>query len=224
MTWENKIQNDIDEKKPLPEKLNFSILKYFWQASPLSGGGDTAIPKFLRSIKVLRNFSDNELRILSSYLHLRHFTSKEIIFEQDDNGVGFYFIYSGQVEILAKNYKLDNHDQLIEVVEEEPSSKNVGMMHITTLEKRDHFGEIALLQDNSMRTATAIAKESCSLIGIFKPDMNELINDHPVVAAKLLQSISIILADRLSSVAKEMKVLKYRLYKEGYDFKGEYQK
>lgn len=224
MSYEGNIKEKIKTNNELPEKLNLSILKYFWQASPLSGGGDKAIPKFLRSIKVLKNFSDNELRILSHYLHLRYFSSKEVIFEQDENGVGFYFIYSGQVEILAKNYKIDNHDELIEVTEEESGEKNLPLIHITTLERRDHFGEIALLQDNSLRTATAIAKESCCLIGLFKPDMNELINNHPVIAAKLLQSISIILADRLSSVAREMKVLKYKLFKEGYDFKGKYQK
>lgn len=224
MSYESEVEKKLKENQEIDGKLNISVLKYFWQASPLSGGGDTAIPKFLRNIKVLKNFTDNELRILSSYMHLRFFSSKETIFKQDDYGVGFYFIHTGQVEVFAKSIKSDgnqsnsNDSQL-------DAHQDPGLNFITTLEKYDHFGEMAILQDNAVRTAYAQAKESCSLLGIFKPDLNEMVNYHPVVGAKFLQSISIILADRLSSVSKEMKILKYKFYEEeGYEFKGRYQK
>ena len=62
-----------------------------------------SIPKFLRRIKVLENFSDNELRLLSNSLHLRQFDDGEVIFKQNDNGVGFYFIYGGRVDIIVEN-------------------------------------------------------------------------------------------------------------------------
>ena len=222
MSYEKEIDEKITKNIELPDRMELSILKYFWQASPLSSGGEAIIPKYLRKVKVLKNFSDYELQIFSRFLHIRHFNSKEVVFNQEDTGVGFYFILSGEVEIWAKTYKVDNNNEVIDD-EEQFSSSQVNL--IATLERKDHFGELALLQDNSTRTASAIAKENCCLLGIFKPDMDELINSHPVVGAKLLQSISIILANRLSSVTTEMKILKFKLFeKEGYEHKSEYQK
>lgn len=203
MSFEEKINEKITKKEELPIKINISILKYFWQASPLSRGGDGLIPKFLRGIRVLKNFSDNELRILSRHLHRRLFSFQEVIFNQDDNGVGFYFIFSGQVDIFSENPQIKNHNESIRPDEVD---------HIITLEKGEHFGELALLQENAVRPVTAVAKKNCELLGILKPDMEELINNHPTVGAKLLQSISIILTDRLSSIAIEMKALKHKIF------------
>ena len=84
--------------------------------------------------------------------------------------------------------------------------------HVVTLDRGYIFGELALLQENATRTATVVAKENCELLGFFKPDLEELINNHPAVGARLLQSISIVLAGRLSSIASEMKILKKSIY------------
>ncbi|WP_372652646.1 hypothetical protein, partial [Halobacteriovorax sp.] len=64
-------EKDIETNKELPPKLDIPILKYFWQSNPLFSSNKNSIPKFLRRIKVLENFSDNELRLLSNSLHLR---------------------------------------------------------------------------------------------------------------------------------------------------------
>jgi CRP/FNR family transcriptional regulator, cyclic AMP receptor protein len=193
MSYEKDIQDKIDTKGDLPEKLDISLLKYFWQASPLSGSRPDTVPKFLRDIDVLKNFSDNELRILSQSLHLRVFTDGEVIFSQKDIGVGLYFVYSGQVDVRVEK----------EVDEDE----NI----IITLDKNDYFGELALLQEGSVRNATAVSRDTTQLLGIFKPDVEHLIESYPVVATKLLQSISVIIANRLYSVTQELKRVKHRL-------------
>ena len=193
MSYEKDIQDKIDTKGDLPEKLDISLLKYFWQASPLSGSRPDTVPKFLRDIDVLKNFSDNELRILSQSLHLRVFTDGEVIFSQKDIGVGLYFVYSGQVYVRVEK----------EVDEDE----NI----IITLDKNDYFGELALLQEGSVRNATAVSRDTTQLLGIFKPDVEHLIESYPVVATKLLQSISVIIANRLYSVTQELKRVKHRL-------------
>ncbi|MCP4913677.1 MAG: cyclic nucleotide-binding domain-containing protein [Oligoflexia bacterium] len=194
MSYESEMYKRIENSEDLPEKLNISILKYFWQSNPLTGKKITTIPKFLRKIGVLKNFSDNELRVLSKYLHLRTFKPKEIIFKQNEVGVGFYFIYSGYVDICLSD---DNHQEV------EGS--------LITLERFDYFGELALLQEKSFRNASAVSRDGCELLGIFKPDIDSLINEAPVVAAKLLQSVSLIISNRLFSVTKELKELNYKL-------------
>ena len=62
-----------------------------------------------------------------------------------------------------------------------------------------------------MRSATAVSKESCQLLGLFKPDLTEMIEHHPIVAAKLLQAVSMIIAYRLTDITREVKILKYKL-------------
>jgi CRP/FNR family cyclic AMP-dependent transcriptional regulator len=193
--YEKNIQETITAGGSLPKKLDMSIIKYFWQAGPLGGVGKDSVPKFLRKIHALRNFSDNELRIMSKYLHLRSFADGEVIFSQGSVGVGFYFLYSGHVGISVSG------------AEDEANSSRL----LISLEKYDYFGELALLQDNSIRSATAEAKGTCQLLGIFKPDVEQLIIDHPIVATKLLQSVSVIIANRLHSITKEVGALKYKI-------------
>ena len=203
MSYENDIEKKIDDKEDLPGKLDISVVKYFWQASPFAGIRKNYIPKFLRKLSVLKKFSDNELRIFSKYLHLRSFKNSEIIFRQGDLGVGFYFVYSGHVDVIASN----------EYAEEIGDSNVTSSKHIVSLEKQDYFGELALLQDSNIRTATVIAKNSCELLGIFKPDLDNLICEDPAVAAKLLQAVSLIISDRFYSVTKEVGRLKYKILK-----------
>ncbi|EQC52083.1 hypothetical protein, partial [Bacteriovorax sp. DB6_IX] len=49
------------------------------------------------------------------------------------------------------------------------------------------------------------------LLGFFKPDLDAMIHEKPVVASKLLQSVSLIVANRLYSVTQEVRRLKDRI-------------
>ncbi len=198
MSYEKEINQRIEEKKVLPEKLEISVLRYFWQSNPVLGKKRDSIPRFLRKLEVFSNFSENEQRILAKYFHLRRFGAGETIFKQGDLGVGFYLIYSGYADII-----IDSSDS--------STSNSDESKHIITLEKSDYFGELALLQEMSLRNASAISRQGCELLGIFKPDVEELINQYPVIAAKLLQSVSLIVANRLFSLTKEVEELKYKI-------------
>lgn len=199
MSYEDKINTKIKSGDHLPKKLEISVVKFFWQSNPIISKKSASIPRFLRRIDVLKNFSENELRILAKYLHLRKFSPGEIIFKQGELGVGFYLIYSGYADIIVEANSLDN----------DPEKK--GTRHVLTLEKSDYFGELALLQENSVRNASAISRQGCELLGIFKPDVEELISTHPLIAAKLLQSVSLIVANRLFSLTREVQELKYKI-------------
>lgn len=199
MSYEKEVSELIEGKRPLPEKLEISVLRYFWQSNPIIGKKVDSIPKFLRKIEVLKNFTENELRILAKFLHLRKFNVGETIFNQGEPGVGFYLIYNGYTDIVvAETDSLD-------------SEKEKRPVHILTLDKYDYFGELALLQQNSTRSATAISRQGCELLGLFKPDVDELIKIYPLIAAKLLQSVSLIVANRLFSITREVRELKYKI-------------
>ena len=196
MSFEKKIGDKQALAGDSLEKIRLSILKYFWQLSPLLGKEERVIPKFLRNREFLKKFSDNELRVLSQYFHRRQFVDQEVVFNQGDMGVGLYFIFSGGVDILAK-----------------PLGGGRALRYVTSLEQGDVFGELALLEEDPVRTATVVAKNDCTLLGIFKPDLEDLIEHHPSVGAKFLHGVSVVIAGRLSSIASEMKVLKSKLLK-----------
>lgn len=188
-------EQNIQTKKETPEKVNISLLKFFWQANNRLSGNEDTIPRFLRNVDVLKNFTDEQLRILSKYLHYRTFTEGEKVFSQGEIGIGFYFIYSGTVKLVLED--------------EEHADKNAE--YKITLERYNCFGELALLQKGSVRSATARADEPCELVGIFKPDLDEMIDQHPVIAARLLQSVAVVVTNRLFNITRELKNVKLRL-------------
>jgi CRP-like cAMP-binding protein len=193
-SYENEVKNAGEKKMNLLSKIDFSMMKYLWLANPLSGARKDSIPRFLRNIELLKNFSDNELRILSKFMHSRKFSDGENIFRQGDIGIGFYFIYSGVVELRYLDESVENSNK-----------------RFLELNEFSYFGELALLQENHPRWATAISKSRSELVGIFKPDLETLIEYHPRIAAKLIQSISVAIADRLYHLTVEASKLSKKL-------------
>ena len=179
-------------------RLNIPIIKYFWQASPLARAKKNSIHNFLKEVSVFRHFSDYELWQFSHFLHMRHFSPREVIFKEGDGSFAFYLVYSGNVDILT-NYDADGSD--------------FNSVNITSLAKFDYFGELSLLETNTLRNATSLAKDNVTLLAFFKPDLDELIERHPVVAAKLLQAVSMIVAQRFNNIASELKIVNEKLTK-----------
>lgn len=204
MSYEKEVKDLIESKDEIENRLKISMFRYFWQASPLSSRGQDSIPRFFRNIQVFKNLSENELRILSQHFHRRSFKKGETIFEQGDLGVGFYLIFIGSVDIFVTDEYYDESKETHEEAQDQ---------YVITLEKGEYFGELALLQNNSVRSASAMAIENTELLGLFKPDFEELVQSYPVVATKVLQSLSLIVTKRLFSLTNEVKRLKCKLAK-----------
>ena len=195
-SYEKEVKESGLQDNTLSKKIDFGMMKYLWMANPLSKVRRDSIPRFLRNVELLKNFSDNELRILSKHMHSRKFSESDIIFREGEIGIGFYFIFSGLIQLSKADYGND-----------------VGEEEFLILDEFSYFGEMALLQDGTPRSATAFAKSQCELIGIFKPDLEHLIEKYPVIAARLIQSISLALADRLYFLTDEASKMSRRLRK-----------
>lgn len=194
MTYETeKVNESSSQDEFKKDQVSIPILHYFWNASPLSRNRKNSLHNFLRNIKVLAKLSDYELRLLSQFLHQREFEANEQVFHQGDRGFGFYFIYSGAIEIYLE--KKSNTDEKKE-------------HHIVNLIPQQYFGELALLDEQDVRNASARAKQNSTLFALFRPDLEELLERYPVVAAKLLQAISLIITKRFIQTANEVQILK----------------
>ena len=189
-TYEDNIRELIAEQKPLSDKNRYSIFRYFWESSLFYRNRIQALPYYLKRVSILKNFSENELRILANYLHIRTFQHKEQIFNKGDRGIGLYLIFNGKVEISFSSSATES------------SSIN--------LQRYDHFGEMALIEENCIRTAKATAQANTTLLGIFRPDIESLIYEEPIIGAKLLESLAKLLASKFTAMALELKSLKMR--------------
>lgn len=181
--------------EPTSDRLDIPILKYLWDASPLSFLTKESYHDFFKKISVLSSFSDNEVRLFTKFLHRREFMTNEVIFKQGDSGYGFYFIFSGSVNIYA------NHN---------PQNEDQGEF-IIRLDKRQYFGEMGLLEEFNRRSATITAAESTVLLGIFKPDLERMLEQYPVLGAKFLRETALIMANRMGQLTREIIILKKKV-------------
>lgn len=132
----------------------------------------------LRDNMLFNTLTDRELMYLSNFVYERTYEPQESIFRQNDRGFGMYIIARGQVGIRQDNAHSSDD-------------------FILTLSKGNFFGELSLIDSDSLRSATAIAMEQTTLVGLFKPDLMEIIERKPGMGIKILLQLSQVLGQRL---------------------------
>jgi CRP-like cAMP-binding protein len=189
------MMDKMSQGEPTSDRLDIPLLKYLWEASPLSFMAKESYHEFFKKISVLSSFSDNEVRIFTRYLHKRDFSTNEVIFRQGDSGYGFYFIFSGAVNVYSS---------------QSVNTEDLGDL-VIRLEKRQYFGEMGLLEEFNRRSATVVAAENTVLLGIFKPDLERMLEIHPVIGAKFLRETALIMANRMGQLTREIVALKKKI-------------
>jgi CRP/FNR family cyclic AMP-dependent transcriptional regulator len=151
------------------------------------GNQDQNIRHFLKIIPLFAQLRKRELKDIEHLIHRRQYKSAEVVFWQNEPGVGMYIIQSGEVGIF-QNYDTPEQKQL------------------AILSQGDFFGEMALLEDDN-RSATAVALSECQLIGIFHPDLFDLFERKPELGIKVLSTLANMLAQRLRKTNLELQLL-----------------
>lgn len=131
----------------------------------------------LKRVPLFSGVNKRGLKKLEKIVHRRTYRRHETIFRQHELGLGLYIIRSGSVDILQERSDDAEH-------------------RLAHLERGDFFGEIALLIE-SPRSASAVATEPTELIGLFRPDLLELIERDPRLGVKMVLPLSRLLAERL---------------------------
>jgi len=195
MSYEKEVMEKSAKGDMSSDRLDIPLLKYMWDASPLSFLNKETYHDFFKKISVLNSFSDNEVRLFTKFLHRREFMTNEVIFRQGDSGYGFYFIFSGAVNIYA-NYHSTDESQGDFVIK---------------LDRCQYFGEMGLLEEFNRRGATIVAAENTVLLGIFKPDLEQMLEMYPVIGAKFLRETALIMANRMGQLTREVVALKKKI-------------
>jgi len=115
-----------------------------------------------------------------SPLETRTFSAGNKILAEGTAGQEAYRIVSGQV-IICKEMSENRQFKL------------------RTLGPGDIFGEMALLEDYSLRTASAIAMNDLTVAVLTKPQMDTALTETPAIISQLLKS----LAHRLENTSQE---------------------
>lgn len=124
----------------------------------------------LENIAIFSGLSRPELDILENHMITRTFRKNTVVINEGDQANSFYIILSGMVKVFLSN---EDGKEII----------------INTLGEGDHFGELALLDDEP-RSASIMTTEKSSLGTISKADFVNVLGKHPELALKLIQELT----------------------------------
>ena len=127
---------------------------------------------FLKRTALFSTLSDTEVDAVLATSKERFFTDgKKIIREGHEGGMGFYLLLEGSAEVRK------------------------GETVLATFGPGDYFGEMALLLDDTPRTADVVATSATKCLAITKWDLRSLIQTHPDVGVKMMAELAKRLAD-----------------------------
>jgi len=147
--------------------------------------------RILATVPIFSDLDMKELIEVEKIVHRRKYKKGEPIFRMGDPGLGMYIIVEGTVEIVEE---VENNE----------------CKHITDLDKGAFFGDLALL-DEAPRSASAIAKLDCDIIGFFRPDLMDLLYRKPHLGIKILWALAKVIGERLRRTNEQLSNLQCEL-------------
>jgi len=122
---------------------------------------------FLKQTPLFSGLTDDEIATVLATARRRTFDKgTEIIHEGHVGGAGFYLVISGGVDVFAHG------------------------THLATHEPGGYFGEMALLLEDTPRTASCVAAEDTVCIVITKWDLRSLVETHPDISMKIMAELA----------------------------------
>ena len=141
----------------------------------------------LKRVPILDCLSKNELKEFERIVHRRQYKANENIFLEGEPGVGMYIIQSGMVKIY--NTLPDGNNK-----------------ELAILKNGDFFGELALL-DESPRSASAVAIETCHILGLFRPELFDILGKKPKLGFKVTTKLAQMIGNRLRITSSKLQSL-----------------
>jgi CRP/FNR family transcriptional regulator, cyclic AMP receptor protein len=147
-------------------------------------GKEGKIIPVLRTVPIFEGLTSRDLRKIELIVHERTFMPDEVVFYERQPGTGMYVVKKGLIRLTK--------------------TMNEERVKIAELGEGEFFGEMSLLEEYP-RSAQATAVVKTEALGIFRPDLLDLIKRHPKLGSKILMRLSKRLANRLRKTT-EMKV------------------
>ena len=124
----------------------------------------------LRSVSLFSQFTDEEVAHLFALSRVRAYRPGEFIVKEGERGTTFYYVVSGQAEVLKG--KDGEHPTVL-----------------ATLNPGEYFGEMALL-DGSIRSASVVARTEIECLLVPEWEFMATLRNHAEMAIKVLRVLS----------------------------------
>ena len=121
----------------------------------------------LRVIPLFNSLADAELEELRSALKVLKLGAGEVVVKEGDAADKLFVLVSGEVQVV-KNYL-------------EPGAQ---MMDI--LPPGSYFGEMALVGEAAVRSATVVSSEECHFVTLDRDAFQVILTAHPTIAITML--------------------------------------
>ena len=136
-----------------------------------------AVREFLRTVRPLARFADEDLGPLAAHLRARHFRAGQILMTEGERGLEMYFVRRGQLAVLKR---------ITGGVEQAVGRVGPG----------EFVGEMALF-DRRPRSASIRAESDVDVLVLDRAAVQALINMSPAAAAAFLRALSEVFIERL---------------------------
>jgi CRP-like cAMP-binding protein len=122
---------------------------------------------FLKRTPLFSSFSDKEIASVLGTAKVRVFAEGDsIISEGHEGGRGFYLLLAGS------------------------AAARKGDIHLKDFGPGDYFGEMALLLEDTPRTADVVATGETTCLAITQWDLKAIIKSHPDIGIKMMNELA----------------------------------
>jgi len=142
----------------------------------------TLSPSQLRRLKVLADFSEDQLELFVSLVEPVQVKPNRVIVKRSDKGDCMYLLLDGEVRV---SNTVEGRETIL-----------------AKLETGDFFGEICLF-DEGARSADVMANRDCTLLRITKQAFDDMIVQQPAIGALFLRSMFRVVVSRLRNMDKK---------------------
>ena len=123
--------------------------------------------EMLKVSPIFAALSKKQLESIAATSRILSFSATDaIIQEGEDRSIGFYVLASGTAEVTKEGAV------------------------VATYGPGDYFGEIALLSDDTARTATVTATSDAEVLGLTKWDFRALVSSEPDIAVQVMGELA----------------------------------
>ena len=127
--------------------------------------------KIISNVPLFNGLKDRQLQLLADRMVERSYAAGDAIVEQGQGGEGFYVITAGKAE--ATRTRSDGEK-----------------ISVNSFGPADFFGELALLDEGGVRTATIVATEPLTCLILTRWDFLSTLREDADMAVVILQEIA----------------------------------
>ncbi len=146
---------------------------------------------FLKKVNLFKELTQQELKIVASYIKIKKFKKDEIIISENELGDEMFILYQGEVEISKKMSMIDDQEKIDKT-----------FVRLNS-EKADYFGEVGILGQQN-RTANCRAKTDGTLYCLRHKDFLKIAKENPQIGMKIMMEIALKLAGHLEKTNRDV--------------------